>query len=83
MHIMPSCRRYQASTLCLPQYSQLFGEERTQALTYASQGSIGVTSVRLLPKKTGLRAIANLSKRRRPRGSSLSQRRLKWGSQQM
>ena len=81
MQFMSSCRRYQASTLCLPQYSQLFGEERIQALTHASKASIGVSCVRLLPKKSGLRAIANLSKRRRSRDSYVSQIPLEWRSQ--
>jgi|MDSY01.2.fsa_nt_gb hypothetical protein len=57
--------RYQATLTCLPQYIPLFGEERKYVVDNTAQSAIGVSSVRLLPKKTGLRAIANLSKRRR------------------
>mmetsp|Transcript_12041 Transcript_12041/g.23862 ORF Transcript_12041/g.23862 Transcript_12041/m.23862 type:complete len:620 (-) Transcript_12041:273-2132(-) len=56
--------RRQATESCLPQYTPLVDEDRKSALEKLSTSLLGVSSVRLLPKASSVRAIANLSKRR-------------------
>jgi telomerase reverse transcriptase len=57
--------RRRAQEQCLPQFTPLIENERKLALQHLEGSSLGLSSVRLLPKAKSVRAIANLSKRQR------------------
>jgi telomerase reverse transcriptase len=60
-----SAIRCRAQDQCLPQFTPLLENERKSALKHLDESSLGLSSVRLLPKAKSVRAITNLSKRQR------------------
>jgi len=62
--VWASIRRL-ASQDSLPQFEAVSGSAREQTHSRLAAAALGATTVRLLPKATSVRAIANLSKRRR------------------
>ena len=60
-----SAIRCRAQDQCLPQFTPLLENDRKRALKHLDESSLGLSSVRLLPKAKSVRAITNLSKRLR------------------